>query len=278
MPRHVALATLAATLLSLGAAASSADANRRVFVGCPLIRDTAEVPCWLASDGTTLYYLGLQVDISAPFHPPQLKHKVLVEGVIADEPAICGGVVLKPVTISVLPELDGACDTILPAEGYRIDDPPRGAGPSNRGKRVASDPAPPPATAATSSAPAPAPASSAPAASAPLLRKTFRVPFAFDSLYMDVHAFPTVLAAARYASGAPGAHIEVIGYRGSVRLTDGRLLVEYARISRDRAEKVGRALEQLNIAGSATSIRWRTRPEPPAESPGSRRVEITVMP
>ena len=44
-----------------------------------------------------LYFLTLQTDVSAPVNPPWLGHKVLVEGVISDEPGICGGRVLKPV-------------------------------------------------------------------------------------------------------------------------------------------------------------------------------------
>ena len=44
------------------------------------MRDTKTVPCWLAEYDGELYYLGIQTDISAEFHPPYLGHKVLVEG------------------------------------------------------------------------------------------------------------------------------------------------------------------------------------------------------
>jgi outer membrane protein OmpA-like peptidoglycan-associated protein len=260
------VALAAAGYLSLGARADSPLPQRRSFVGCPVIRDTQAVPCWLASDGRQLYYLGIQVDISAPFHPPELLHQVLVEGVIADEPNVCGGIVLKPVTITVLPEIDRACNTILPAQGYAIADAPRGPGPSNRGKYSATGATPMPAR------PAPPPPEP------PFAAKTFSVPFAFDDLYMDIHAFPAVLAAAHYANAIPGAHVQVVGYRAAVQLNDGRVLVENPEIARRRAEKVGEALEQLDIARDLTTVRWKTAAEDAAESPGSRRVEITVEP
>ena len=178
------------------------------------MQDTASVPCWLSSDGQETYYLGIQVDISAPFHPPQLKHRVLVEGTVTEEPRICGGIVLKPVSVSVLPEVDLACNTVRPTAGYSIVDPPRGAGPSNRGKRIASDPVPPP------------PAAPAPADVQPFSPKTYTVPFAFDGLYMDIHAFMNVLMAARYASSGHPNHVTVTGYRCRVILSNGKTVVE----------------------------------------------------
>ena len=78
-----------------------------------------------------LYYLGIQTDISADFHPPYLGHKVLVEGVVSNEPRICGGIVLKPVVVSPLPEPDSTCNTILPAvDKYTVPFAPRPPGPS----------------------------------------------------------------------------------------------------------------------------------------------------
>ena len=76
------------------------------------MRDTASVPCWLAEYDGELYFLTLQTDVSAPVTPPWLGHRVLVEGTVArDRPRICGGVVLEPVVLSVLPELDASCNT-----------------------------------------------------------------------------------------------------------------------------------------------------------------------
>ena len=68
-----------ACLLSLLATAI-AVAQERSFIACPIVRDTKTVPCFLAEYEGELYYLGIQQDITAAFHPPQLKHEVLVEG------------------------------------------------------------------------------------------------------------------------------------------------------------------------------------------------------
>ena len=102
------------------------------FVSCPIVRDTASVPCWLAEYEGELYFLTLQTDVSAPVTPPWLGHRVLVEGAVSAEPRICGGIVLKPVTLSVLPELDSSCSTMLPAEDrYNLTfEPPRPPGPA----------------------------------------------------------------------------------------------------------------------------------------------------
>ena len=69
-------------LLGCGAAAAfgaaPADQGIRNFVACPIVRDTATVPCWLAEYDGELYFLTLQSDVSAPVNPPWLGHRVLV--------------------------------------------------------------------------------------------------------------------------------------------------------------------------------------------------------
>src|SRR5262245_58743995 len=69
-----------------------APGERVNFVACPVVRDTKTVPVWLAEYAGTWYYLGIQQDIGAEFHPPQLKHDLLVEGTVSDEPKICGAI------------------------------------------------------------------------------------------------------------------------------------------------------------------------------------------
>ena len=84
------------------------------------------MPCWISEyDGDT-YYLTIQSDVSAAVQPPMLGHQVLVEGVVSDAPSICGGIVLDPVRLSVMPERDASCNTMLPADDrYTIDFNPR---------------------------------------------------------------------------------------------------------------------------------------------------------
>src|SRR5215471_9166073 len=124
--------TLILTLLTTCAIQAYAQqVQRKNFVSCPVVQDTKTVPCWLSEYGGELYYLGIQTDSSADFHPPYLGHKVLVEGVVSDEPRICGGIVLKPVVVSPLLEPDSSCNTILPAaDKYTVPFAPRPPGPS----------------------------------------------------------------------------------------------------------------------------------------------------
>jgi hypothetical protein len=78
--------TRAAWLLAALSAASLAAEEptaRRNFVACPIVRDTASVPCWLAEYQGELYFLTLQTDVSSPVTPPWLGHRVLVEGTAA---------------------------------------------------------------------------------------------------------------------------------------------------------------------------------------------------
>ena len=84
-----------------------AVAQERSFVACPVVRDTKTVPCFLAEYQGELYFLGIQQDITAAFHPPQLKHEVLVEGRVSEGPRVCGGIPLASLSISVFKELKG---------------------------------------------------------------------------------------------------------------------------------------------------------------------------
>jgi hypothetical protein len=115
--RHRGGALVLAGAVVCGAAwRAGAQETRRNFVSCPIVRDTASVPCWLAEYDGALYFLTIQSDVTSPVTPPWLGHRVLVEGVISNEPPICGGIVLKPVHLSVMPESDASCNTMLPAE------------------------------------------------------------------------------------------------------------------------------------------------------------------
>ena len=83
MSRFRAVPLLVFALAAAPLAAEDLPAERRNFVACPIVRDTASVPCWLAEYDGELYFLTLQTDVSAPVTPPWLGHRVLVEGVAA---------------------------------------------------------------------------------------------------------------------------------------------------------------------------------------------------
>ncbi len=258
--RGAALVLLAGYVASASAAIAADQLN---FVSCPIVRDTASVPCWLTEYQGKTYFLTIQSDVTAPVTPPWLGHQVLVEGTVSNEPDVCGGVVLNPVHLSVLPERDASCSTILPAEErYNLTfEPPRPPGPS--GGRLAFD-----------SGPAPAP----PAAD-PRSPRQFVVSYTFDGLIAFNHSglLSQVLTFARSANAKS---IEIVGYRGAVRLSNGQTKVEDAAIAQRRAEQVAGLLRGANLTTPDYQVRWQ---DVSAEANGVddyllRRVVITVRP
>ena len=203
--------------------------------------------CWLAEYDGELYFLTLQTDVSAPVTPPWLGHRVLVEGTAArDRPRICGGVVLEPVVLSVLPELDAACNTaVLPAEDrYNLTfEPPRPPGPS--AGRLAF-------------------AGSAPTRRADRSRRTtFTLRYDFDGLIVFRHAgeLTAIFDAAR---ARRARSIAITGYRGTVLLSNGTTLDGAAVASRAGAPSKSRSC--CAAPGSPTSTTKslaRRSPAPP---------------
>lgn len=251
---------LAGSLASGAVVSINADESRKNFVSCPIVRDTASVPCWLAEYEGEMYFLTLQSDVTAPVTPPWLGHRVLVEGTVSTEPSICGGKVLKPVHLSVLPERDASCNTMLPAEErYNLTfEPPRPPGPS--GGRLAFDTSPSPARPAAPSSP-----------------REFVVSYSFDGLVGFNHAGP-LTEILQFARAANAHEIEIVGYRGAVRLSNGQTMVEEAAIGKKRAEQVAMLLKGANLTGPSYNVSWR---EEAAAADGvddylSRRVVVTV--
>jgi hypothetical protein len=245
----------------LAAVAVGAAQQRTNFVSCPIVRDTASVPCWLAEYKGELYFLTLQTDVSAPVTPPWLGHRVLVEGTVSAEPRICGGIVLQPVHLSVL-DRDASCNTMLPAEErYNLTfEPPRPPGPS-RG-RLAFDNAP-------AASPSPATVST----------REFVVSYPFDGLVGFNHA-GLLTQVLEFARAAKASEIEIVGYRGAVRLSNGQTMVEESAIGKKRAEQVAMLLQGASLTAPSYKVAWR---DEAASASGvddhlSRRVVITVRP
>ena len=260
-------ALLFAVALMAGATASSAEQARRSFVACPIVRDTASVPCWLSQYEGETYFLVLQTDVSSPVTPPWLGHKVLVEGEVSNEPRICGGVVLKSVHLSVLPQLDSSCNQVLPAEErYNLTfEPPRPPGPSKG--RLAFD------NSAGPRGPAPVAISAEP--------KQFVVPYEFDGMVGFSH--PRFLRPILdYALAAKSTRIEVMGYRGAALLSSGSTLAEEEGIGRRRAEQVAMLLKstELQSPDIQFNVRWQDAPSPVdgRDDFKTRQVVVTVYP
>lgn len=259
--RHTAW-LVTATLLALPLAAEDAPVERRNFVSCPIVRDTASVPCWLAEYDGELYFLTLQTDVSAPVTPPWLGHRVLVEGTVArDRPRICGGVVLEPVVLSVLPELDASCNTaVLPAEErYNLTfEPPRPPGPSAGRLAFADAPQPP-------------------APTEPPLEFTLR--YDFDGLVVFRHAgdLTAIFDAARARNAR---RVTITGYRGTVLLSNGTTLTEQASLARRRAEQVATLLRGAGLTEIDYRVEWHDEPGAAdgANDARLRRVVVELAP
>lgn len=255
-------ADVAVIALFASVSISAAPPTHRNFVACPIVRDTSTVPCWLAEYKGETYFLTLQTDVSAPVNPPQLGHRVLVEGVVSDEPRICGGIVLKPVTLSVLPELDSSCSTMLPAEDrYNLTfEAPRPPGPSKGRLAFAQDPATPrPERAAVEPGP-----------------RTFVIQYDFDNLIGFRHGGQ--LSQIRdFAEKTKATRIEIAGYRASSLLSDDSVLTEREGIGQQRADQVASLLKDAGLGALAFDVRWRDAPRPDGVNDAAlRRIEVTV--
>jgi len=215
-------------------------AGQRIsFVSCPIIRDTKSVPCWLSQyDGDT-YYLTIQSDVSAAVQPPMLGHQVLVEGVVSDAPPICGGIVLEPVRLSVMPERDDSCNKMLPADDrYTIDFNPRPPGPSSG--RLAFAPAP-----------RTGPAAAPPAPEGPQSVDLF---FDFDKGVSFRHP-GDISSILSLAGRLPARKVKITGVRGAHLLTDKTLLRESENVGRRRAEEIAGLLRGAGLTVSP-EIEW----------------------
>jgi hypothetical protein len=252
-----------AALVAVSAPQLGGQSPRRVnFVSCPIVQDTATVPCWLSEYEGEQYYLGIQTDISADFDPPYLGHQALVEGIVSDEPRICGGVVLKPVTVSPLPELDQSCSVIRPAvPQFTVPFAPRPPGPS--GGRLAFDP----------------PSSSTADLKPPYGARSFDLFYDVDMLVMGRHS-GLLTEIFNYAQKIPGARLKVAAGRGATRLSNGGVLTERSGIAKARAEEIADLFEGAGISRSAIQSTWRDDPEPAdgTDDWRSRRVTVRVEP
>jgi outer membrane protein OmpA-like peptidoglycan-associated protein len=224
-------------LLALFLLPMTLAAQQRNFVTCPVVRDTKTVPCFLAEYEGETYFLTIQQDIQAEIYPPQLLHEVLVEGTVVPGPRVCGGIPLKPVKLSVLPEVNPACNTILPAEPD-IEAPPtrRPAGPSTKQAPVTTAP--------------PAPQKLAP----PFTEREWKILFDFDSSFLFSRDTRAVNQAADFAIAAKAKSVEITAQRGATLLSNGKVLTESGAISAERAEKVAALLRGLGTDAASLKI------------------------
>lgn len=248
-------------LMFLASVAGAQQSGERIqFVACPIVRDTASVPCWLTRHKGTMFYMGIQSDVSAEFQPPLQGHQVLVEGVVGSE-QICGGIVLEEIKISTMPELNGSCNTMLPAEDrYVIDFNPRPPGPS--GGRLAFqaniDPLPP--------------------ARPSREEKTFDLFFDFDRTVSFRHP-RELMAILEYANDIGASRVEVTGHFASHLLSNGQVLTESPGAAERRAREIATLLEGAGL-DAEFEVHWSEQPQAGDghEDWRGRHAQIVVIP
>jgi outer membrane protein OmpA-like peptidoglycan-associated protein len=234
----------------------AAPGQQRSFVSCPIVRDTSTVPCFLAEYEGEVYYLGIQQDITSDFHPPQLKHEVLIEGTVVPGPRVCGGIPLQPVSISVVKEINLACNTLLPAEpGINAPLASRGPGPASRRPTPVSEPGQPLSG-----------------------RQEFTILYSFDDDHLEFGASKVVTEAASYAKQAGASNVKITGYRATSLLSNGQRLTEKPGLAEKRAHNIATLLGGLGVA--TLTVDWKSEAEPGdgRTDPSRRRVSIVVTP
>jgi outer membrane protein OmpA-like peptidoglycan-associated protein len=235
---------------------AAALGQQRSFVSCPIVRDTRTVPCFLAEYDGEVYYLGIQQDITSDFHPPQLKHEALVEGTVVPGRRVCGGIPLQPVSISVVKEINLACNTLLPAEpGIDAPPAPRGAGPSSRRPDTVIAPGQPLTG-----------------------RREFTVLYSFNDDYLEFAANKVVTEAASYAKRTGASSVKITGYSAASLLSNGQRLTEKPWLAEKRAQNIATLMRGLGVA--ILSVDWKIEGEPAdgLRDPSRRRVSIMVTP
>ena len=258
--RHAAVlgvALLASTITS------AAPGQHRNFVACPIVRDTSTVPCWLAEYEGELYFLTLQTDVSAPVNPPQLGHQVLVEGVVADEPRVCGGIPLEAGRAL------GAARA-----GQLLFDHAAGRGSLQPHVRAAASARPEPRAAGVRQSPRRRRLVRPPRPTA--LPKAFTLQYDFDSTVAFRHAGALQQIQEAVQKGK-ATHVDITAYRASSLLSNGKTLVERDDIGRRRAEQLAGLLKDAGLTSVAYQVRWQDAPAPDGQNDAAaRRAEIVV--
>jgi hypothetical protein len=103
------------------------------------------------------------------------------------------------------------------------------------------------------------------------------VSYSFDGLVGFNHAGP-LTEILQFARSANAREIEIVGYRGAVRLSNGQTMVEEPAIGKKRAEQVAMLLKGANLTAPSYNVSWH---EEAAAASGvddylSRRVVVTV--
>ena len=280
MRRRIAGSAGFITLFMSGVAAAAPAVGAAVsFVACPVARDTGPNTdlCFSTEYDGVVYALSNPPDWGAP----QLKHRVLVEGVVRDGPSACGGLPLDA-RVSVLSEIDSACDRILPFDGVIVGVAGGvfNSGPAEQRARMADL-----ARRAQGDEPAlsvlPIAADPAPAAAflPPFAARSFTVYYPFDSDRASGPDMIEVVDLVRYAV-ASRARVRIVSRQGVSKLSNGVLLAEPGGTAKRRADKLAAIMVGLGVAADAVTTEAIASAAAPdgVEDWRDRRIEVQVVP
>ncbi len=259
MSGRIARRAAAATAILGTLLTANAWAEQQRFITCPVYRDTdagRKSGCWLADNSAS----GQRFDVSQAPTKPDWNHEVLVEGeVSATQDNACGGVVLNPVRVSVLP---GTCTRhMIPAEGFKGRTfvlPKRNIQPLSQPRSVPAG---------------------------PFTSRTFYLFFDFNRSFLVYQLDDYLLdQAAAYILAANPKKVIVTGFAATEPSNvSGREIAETQAIARTRAEGIAESLRRLGVSAGRIEVRSRARalPVDAEDSDGvleasRRRVEITL--
>ena len=210
-------------------AANMADGKRLNFVACPILMDSDPTPLWFADYDGKRYFLRAQQNTTADVPSPEHGHRVLVEGVISDEDPVGGGIVLNPLKLSVMRELDTTCNVMLPARpGYAVAFAKRPPGPGTSGRSRE--------TINTTYASAGLDSPDYVPKPVKRERREFVIPYNFDS-HVNWR-YREIKEAIEFARNLRASSIEIIGQESAVLLTNGEIIREQPGLGEIRARKV----------------------------------------
>jgi hypothetical protein len=247
-------------MLAAGPVAAAPAAEVR-FVACPIYRDTdagRKSGCWLADSPAD----GRRYDVTPSPTKPDWNYAVLVEGRPgADQTDLCGGVVLNPVRVSILPE--PCVRAMLPAEGY----PGRRYILPERNVRPLYEPRPP--------------------FPKPYAARTFEIPFEFGRSFVVYQLSDYLMdQAVAYAVAVQARRVVITGWAATrPTVVSGHTLAEPAEIAKARSQAAATWMRSLGVPADRVVVRWRSDAQP-IDMPGAdglaepslRRVDIQVTP
>jgi hypothetical protein len=229
------------------------------FISCPIYRDAdagRKSGCWLTDHAPS----GVRYDISKAPTKPDWNYAVLVEGNVSTaQDNACGGVVLDPVRVSVLP--DACTRHMLPAEGF----PGRRFVLPRRNVRPLSEVRPPPPK--------------------PWSDRVFSLVFDFNRSFAVYQLDDYLLdQAITWIRAVKPRQIIITGYAATTPAqVSGHTLAEKPEMAGARAEFASESLRRLGVDPAILVVRTQLAAEPATVEgadgllePSRRRVDIDV--